>query len=134
MNEQELYNKIITIPRYSTLVRNSTNQFDIIDWYLPEPYNEHYEGKARTEDYFTSLIERPKFDYLMQQKKPFYISAHPSHIYIYDLKEYPIEYLFWRWEWLPETTEFGRTKLVLKNVAYLNPLFEGCIDILQQFN
>ena len=133
MTEQELYNLIIKLPRYAGMIRNSSDQYDRIDWYLPQ-LNEHYEGKCRSENYYSHMIEYQKYDYLIQQDNPFYICSQPNNIYVYNLNEYPYQYIDWRYEWLPASTEFSRRRKVKKYVGYLNSGFDCCIDILPQLS
>lgn len=97
---------------------NELNKFAEIDWYIPS-IDAHIEVKCRNEDYDDYYIEKPKWDALMKKENGWYMNSTPTDKLIY----WNIPKLNWEPMWeermLPETTEYGERKLVLKTVTRL---------------
>lgn len=77
------------------------------------------ELKCRRKHYPTMLIEKKKYDALMEQGgTPLYINSTPNGIYVWDLSKLDIE---WDVEHKhPATTSFGNRARVAKEVGYLD--------------
>ena len=94
-----------------------TEQFDYKDAYCPG-LKMVIELKCRKEDYPTMLIEKIKYDKLVTYPdNARYICSTPTQIISFNVKT--ITRPWWEFQWLPETTEFGKTKLVEKAVGYI---------------
>jgi di/tripeptidase len=81
----------------------------------------HIELKCRRKHYDTMLIEKKKFDALMDTgSNPIYINSTPNGIYLWYLSDNDIE---WKIETKhPATTSFSNTNRVAKEVGYLSVL------------
>lgn len=94
-----------------------TEQYDYKDAYCPG-LKMVIELKCRNDNYPTMLIEKPKYDKLVTVPyKARYICSTPTQIISFNVKT--ISTPWWQFQWLPATTEFGRTKLVEKVVGYI---------------
>jgi len=112
----ELMNKY-----YKDLVNlNEKDQYSILDWYIPS-INTFIEYKARNEDYNDFYIEQPKWNALMEKQNGWYLNSTPKLKLVYwnipKLNWIPV----WEEKLLPDTTEFGKGKLILKKVTRLYP-------------
>lgn len=119
MNEEKLFNLLKTklIPD----LKQSTFQYSYTDAYSTK-LNLTIELKCRNEDYDELLIEKDKYDKLMEADRCRYICSTPSGVYSFNLKK--IRRPWWEFQLLPETTAFGRTQLVEKSVGYI-PIKNG---------
>jgi hypothetical protein len=82
-----------------------------------------FELKNRNDEYFNYLIEKPKYEKLMDCNIGYYVCTGGNGIYCWDVKKYTDEYnnnLGWHQKLLPETTEFGETKMVMKTISLLD--------------
>ena len=81
------------------------------------------ELKCRRPHYDELLIEKDKYDALVQRAekfdtRPFYINSTPEGIYAFNLQDFPDL----KWEMkggLPKTTDFYDNRRVVKEVAFL---------------
>jgi len=84
----------------------------------------HYiELKCRHTHYPTLLIEEVKYRKLITQSAerdmiPFYINSTPEGVFSFDLMDIPEP--IWQVNYLPASTEFGRSGKVDKLVGYLD--------------
>ena len=113
MNEEILFRLIkLRIPDLE-----KTNQFSYRDGYSAK-YDLTIELKCRYKHYDNLLIEKMKYDKLIQHKKVFYINSTPIGIFSFDLKKLPEP--LWQLDYMPKQTEFNETYDIQKMVGYLN--------------
>ena len=85
------------------------------------------ELKSRNTHYPTLLIEKKKYDFLLEKSSvlsynPYYINSTPEGVWSFDLSEdFGIE---WAEKRLPITTEFYNTNHTMKVVGFL-PVEKG---------
>jgi hypothetical protein len=113
MNEEILFRLIKT--RIPDLEK--TNQFSYRDGYSPK-YDLTIELKCRYTHYDNLLIEKMKYDKLIQNKRALYINSTPIGIFLFDLKKLPEP--LWQLKYMPKQTEFQETYDIQKMVGYLN--------------
>jgi hypothetical protein len=118
MKEKELFN-LIREKLCPDLEPTST--YDYKDGYSKK-YKLAIELKCRTDEYETLLIEKTKYDKLIEADNARYICSTPTKIYSFDLKK--IRRPWWDFQLMPETTQFNRTKMVDKVVGFL-PIEKG---------
>ena len=117
-NEQELFNYIKGW--YLSDLEKSKDQYDSHDC-TSTIYRLHIELKCRHTHYDDLLLEREKYDALMQEAErlgftPFYVNATPKGIYAFNLKKTKVT---WTVKKLPAKTEFDSGGQVDKTVALL---------------
>lgn len=105
---------------YKLLVDTSKN-FSKSDCYDIETKN-RIELKCRATHYEKLIIEKPKFDYLVNKSKefgdvPIYINSTPKGIYLFNLKDLKLK---WFKKPLPKTTEFKNNNYISKEIATIN--------------
>ena len=105
---------------YNTLV-NSKNPISRWDCYDIETQN-RIELKCRKKHYDTLLIEKPKYDALINESNkhfdvPIYINSTPKGIFIFNLNKIQLK---WFDKKLPATSEFKNKKWITKQVAEIN--------------
>lgn len=76
------------------------------------------ELKCRRRHYDYLLIEKCKYEKLLQNKRMRYINSTPQGIFSFNLNK--IEEPNWWVEEMPASTDFDRSKRVNKEVGYLN--------------
>ena len=84
-------------------------------------YRLHIELKCRHKHYEDLIIEKDKYEALVQQAKrlgftPFYVNATPQGIYAFNLRKITLK---WTTKKLPAKTEFEDRALIDKTVALL---------------
>jgi hypothetical protein len=114
MKEIELFNLI-----KQTLVNDleQTSEYSFQDAYS-NALEMIFELKCRQTHYALLLIEKQKYDKLVQRNRVRYICSTPIGVYSFNLKKIPEPE--WLKRWMPETTYFDRMNYVLKTVGYLN--------------
>lgn len=111
-NEQTLFNYIKEI----LIDLIPTTQYDYKDCYSKK-WNITIELKCRRTHYPTLLLEKDKYDKLIQHKNPRYVCSTPKGIFSWNLKNInPI----WEWNDLPKQTDFQNNELIPKQVCYLD--------------
>lgn len=122
-NEQELFNYIKNV--YVEDLTHSADQYEYHDC-SSRIYRLHIELKCRHTHYDELIIERDKYEALVQQAQrlnytPFYVNATPQGIYAFNLKKTKVT---WTVKKLPAKTEFDDQGQVDKTVALL-PIAEA---------
>jgi hypothetical protein len=114
MSEKELFQLIKTklIPDL-----DSTTLYSFRDGYSNE-LKLSIELKCRRRHYEYLLIEKSKYDKLIQSSKMRYINSTPLGVYSFNLRKIPQPN--WWVEEMPESTDFNRYERVNKMVGYLN--------------
>jgi hypothetical protein len=114
MNEKELF-QLIKVKLVPDL--DKTTLYSFRDGYS-DKLKLSVELKCRRRHYEYLLIERSKYNKLIQSKKMRYINSTPVGIYSFNLNKIPEPN--WWVEEMPESTDFNRFQLVNKEVGYLN--------------
>jgi hypothetical protein len=114
MNEKQLFQLIKTklIPDL-----DSTTLYSFRDGYS-DKLKLSVELKCRRRHYEYLLIEKSKYDKLIQSKKMRYINSTPLGVYSFNLRTIPQPN--WWVEEMPESTDFNRHERINKTVGYLN--------------
>jgi hypothetical protein len=119
LNEEKLFNLLKTklIPDLEkTDQYNPTDAFSTLR-------KKVYELKCRRADYSDLLIEKIKWDSLIQKGSVYYINSTPQGIFSFNLKK--IEEPEWVIGMMPKTTEFENTNKIPKVVGYLDIYKDG---------
>jgi hypothetical protein len=119
LNEEKLFNLLKTklIPDLEkTDQYNPTDAFSTLR-------KKVYELKCRRADYSDLLIEKIKWDSLIQKGSVYYINSTPRGIFSFNLKK--IEEPEWVVGMMPKTTEFENTNKIPKVVGYLDIYKDG---------
>jgi len=97
---------------YPDLRPKSINIYNPTD-YVSDKAQVDIEFKNRNEGYYSYLIEKDKYEKLMECDTGYYISVGANGIFCWDVKKYTNENsLNWRWEKHNKTSEFqDRTKI-----------------------
>lgn len=119
MKEQELFDWLKTY-HFKDLER-SPNEYDGFDCMTKE-FKLFIELKSRNTHYDTLLLEKKKYDFLIDTAKDlgmyaWYINSTPAGIYGFALR-HDLE-LNWEEKWLPSTTEFVNKSKMTKTVTFL---------------
>lgn len=82
------------------------------------------ELKSRKTHYPELLIEKMKFDFLIEEGKrlgltPWYINYTPEGVYAFDLSSPSVASIEWAEKWLPATTEFPNKNNKMKMVGFI---------------
>lgn len=82
------------------------------------------ELKSRKTHYPELLIEKMKFDFLIEEGKrlgltPWYINYTPEGVYAFDLSSPSVSSIEWAEKWLPATTEFPNKNNKMKMVGFI---------------
>lgn len=106
--------------KYTDLVE-SRNKMSTWDCYSPKQ-KARIELKCRRVHYPTLLIEKKKYDSMIEKCKkysdiPLYINSTPEGIYCFNLLLLDIT---WETKLLPNNTDFGASKKIIKEVGFLN--------------
>jgi Holliday junction resolvase len=120
LKEEELFN--LLKKRLIRDLRKVDNEFSNYDCISDED-NAYIELKCRRTHYNYLMIERYKYDKLVEQAQefnynPVYINSTPEGVWAFNLN-----YVQPRWymqDNLPKTTDFENTEKVTKEVGYLN--------------
>ena len=117
-NEQELFNYIKGW--YLSDLEKSKDQYDSHDC-TSTIYRLHIELKCRHRHYEDLIIEKDKYEALVQQAErlgftPFYVNATPQGIYAFNLRKITVK---WTTKKLPAKTEFKDQGVIDKTVALL---------------
>ncbi len=118
--EKELFEFIRN--RYLPDLKQSEYKYSKYDCYS-ERFKLDIELKCRTSHYDTLLIEKAKYDFLMQRAqrfgtRPFYINSTPKGIYVFNLSK--MEEPNWENQRMPRTSHFEDKNLIVKCVGFLN--------------
>lgn len=119
MKEQELF--LWLKENHFPDLTHSPEQYDGFDCTTDE-YKMFVELKSRKTHYPELLIEKMKYDFLIEEAKrlnlfPYYINYTPEGVFCFRLDELPeIE---WVDKWLPITTEFANKNNKMKLVGFL---------------
>lgn len=114
MSEPELI--IYLQKNYVPDLKKNKDEYDPIDC-SSEMYQMGIELKCRNRVYDDMLIEKKKFQHLMDCGKSRYICSDDSGIYSFNVKKIPEPQ--WFEMSLPETTQFNRKKYVNKIVGLI---------------
>ena len=101
-------------------LKQSENEYEKYDCYSVK-HNVYVELKCRRTHYDDLLIERSKYNALMERAKgwiPFYICSTPEGVYSFNLKE--LRQPVWEDREMPQTTDFERNDKVSKSVGFLH--------------
>jgi hypothetical protein len=124
VREQELFDWLKV--EYFPDLEHSPNEYDGFDCITAE--NKMFiELKSRHTHYPTLLIEKKKYDFLLEKSSvlsynPYYINSTPEGVWSFDLNDMPE--LEWAEKRLPITTEFTNTSYTMKVVGFL-PVEKG---------
>lgn len=118
MNEQTLYEYIKT--KYVEDLEKSGDAFEYIDA-TSQRYRMKIELKCRSTHYDELILEKDKYDSLLQQAKklgytPFYINSTPKGIYAFNLLKVSVK---WTIKRLPAST-FNKAPAIDKEVTLLH--------------
>jgi len=120
MKEQELFEwlKQYHFPD----LEHSPNSYDGFDC-LSDDYRMFIELKSRNTHYDTLLLEKKKYDYLIDNAKElgyyaWYINYTPDGVWGFPLSS--MTDLKWEDKWLPVTTEFANKEKITKSVTFLS--------------
>lgn len=121
MKEQELFDWLKT--SHFPDLEKSTNTYDGFDCSSNE-YKMFVELKSRKTHYPELLIEKMKFDFLIDEAKklgfsPWYINYTPEGIFAFNLSLPSVGAIEWKDKWLPSTTEFANKNNKMKLVGFL---------------
>ena len=113
MTEEILFNKL------KSIIPDLQNRHPLSyrDGYSPK-YDLSIELKCRKEHYKLLLIEKIKWDKLIEHPNVRYINSTPSGIYSFKLKT--IDAPEWVNKMLPAQTEFANKEMVNKKIGLLN--------------
>lgn len=120
MKEVDLFN-ILKIC-FMTDLEKSESQYSRFDCFSAK-WKMDIELKCRRTHYDELLIEKDKYDALMDRAKkfgtrPFYINSTPQGIYAFNLEE--LKDIKWEMKGgLPRTTDFSDNRRVVKEVGFL---------------
>jgi len=119
LNEEKLFNLLKTklIPDLE-----KTDQYNPTDAFSTQR-KKIYELKCRRADYSDLLIEKIKWDSLIQKGSVYYINSTPRGIFSFNLKK--IEEPEWVVGMMPKTTEFENNNKIPKVVGYLDIYKDG---------
>lgn len=81
-----------------------------------EMYNSNIELKCRSKHYPTFLIEKNKYEKLIQLPNPRYIVSTPEGIFSFNIKK--IKTPIWEWKYVPKS--FHDRTLVYKQIGFLD--------------
>ena len=106
---------------YYNLLVNTNEGFSKFDCYDIETKN-RIELKCRSKHYNNLLIEKPKFDFLVNKSIemgdiPVYINSTPKGIYLFKLQELDLN---WYLKKLPKSTDFENKNTIEKKVSEIN--------------
>lgn len=106
--------------RYMSDLEKASHKFDYHDC-QSDTTKRHIELKCRHKHYDELILEKDKYDALMQQAErlgytPWYINSTPKGVYGFNLK---IIKMTWTIRQLPATTTFNNPQTVSKTVTYL---------------
>jgi hypothetical protein len=76
------------------------------------------ELKCRKFHYDFLMLEKKKYDSLIKNKRIRYICSTPKGIYSFNLKK--LKDIVWFNDWLPATTNFYNSEIVMKEITFLN--------------
>lgn len=120
MREQELYQHLKD-NHWSDLT-TSSEEYDKYDC-VSDEHHLFIELKSRKTHYPDLLIEKAKFDYLLEKAAslgytPMYINSTPEGVWAFDLTNNPYQ-IEWQEKWLPRSTEFANRLNRMKIVGFL---------------
>lgn len=120
MKEQQLF-EWLKSEHYPDLER-SPHQCDGFDC-MTATYKLFIELKSRNKHYDTLLLEKKKYDYLIEEAAkleytPYYINYTPEGIWYWNLND--LSGIVWEEKWLPVTTEFQNQNKKMKLVTFLH--------------
>lgn len=106
--------------RYMSDLEKASHEFDYHDC-QSHTTKRHIELKCRHRHYDELILEKDKYDALMQQAErlgytPWYINSTPQGVYGFNLK---IIKMTWTMRQLPATTTFNNPQTISKTVTYL---------------
>ena len=120
MKEQELFEWLKQ--HHFPDLEHSPNSYDGFDC-LSDDYRMFIELKSRNTHYDTLLLEKKKYDYLIDNAKElgyyaWYINYTPDGVWGFPLSS--MTDLKWEDKWLPVTTEFANKEKITKSVTFLS--------------
>jgi hypothetical protein len=124
MSEEELFDQLAELIPDLKKAENEYSTFDCTS----EILNAYIELKCRHTHYNTLLIEKSKYDRLIDEARsklmaPFYINSTPEGVWSFNLDKF--DDLVWTdQDNLPATTEFDNKEKVTKSVSFL-PIEKG---------
>jgi len=119
VREKDLFNYLVECC-YPDLVK-AKSQMSRWDCYSPETYH-RIELKCRTVHYDTLLLEKKKYDAMIQKCDdnldiPMYINSTPKGVYQFNLY---LVTLKWETQYHNKTTEFSNNNKIPKEIAMLD--------------
>jgi len=105
---------------YMSDLEKASHEFDYHDC-QSDTTKRHIELKCRHKHYDELILEKDKYDALLQQAErlgytPWYINSTPQGVYGFNLK---IIKMTWTVRQLPATTTFNNPQTISKTVTYL---------------
>ena len=121
MKEQELFDWLKS--GFLPDLEKSVGEYDGFDCTSQEK-KMFIELKSRKTHYPELLIEKMKFDFLIEEAKklgltPWYINYTPEGVYAFDLSSPAVSAIEWAEKWLPTTTEFANKNNKMKMVGFI---------------
>lgn len=114
MTEEELLNWLIE--NVDPTIKKAEYKYSRFDAYS-EMFDAFIELKCRKKHYLDLMIEKKKFDSLVEDGAAYYICSTPKGIYCWELtQETEIE---WITKTMPKSTEFGNRRWKPKVVGFL---------------
>jgi len=125
MKEQELFEWLKQ--HHFPDLEHSPNSYDGFDC-LSDDYRMFIELKSRNTHYDTLLLEKKKYDYLIDNAKElgykaWYINYTPDGVWGFPISAESFKPV-WEEKWLPITTEFANKEKMTKLVTFL-PVASG---------
>jgi hypothetical protein len=120
MNEAQMLDHLKKTITDLTKSPNKTDGYDC----LSEGSKLYIELKARRTHYPTLLLEEKKYNFLIGEANRLgmsaqYINWTPEGMWVYDLNPNSSSYT-WEDKWLPQSTDFGSSKKIMKTVTFLD--------------
>ena len=113
LTEKQLFELMST--RYTGLIDLTIdNPTSLIDWYLPSS-NTYMEAKCRKKHYETIIIQKDKWDVLIQKESSWYVDSTPNGIWYFDIHK--IEEPNWREKYLPQSQQFYSQGDIIKIIG-----------------
>lgn len=118
-NESDLFDWLAN--NFYNLLVNTNDNFSKFDCYDIETKN-RIELKCRAKHYDNLIIEKTKFDFLVNKSKkmgdvPVYINSTPKGIYLFYLQDLSLN---WFKKRLPKTTDFKNKNTIEKKISEIN--------------
>lgn len=114
MTEKQLLEWLIE--NIDASIKKAEYKYSRFDAYS-ETHDCFIELKCRRKHYVDLMIEKKKFDSLVEDGTSYYICSTPKGIYCWELS--PDTEIEWITKMMPKTTDFGKNKWIEKEVGFL---------------